>query len=206
MTDGEVVQVSSFATIGAVYEDGVSLIFDGEEQPSDKHYKVNSSVFFSAGDRVKILPDSGTYVVEYVVGPPLMTELVGIPAGGSIGQVLKKNSTIDHDAAWGNVDGTLPTGGSKGQVLKKSGSTDYAVSWGDADGMLPEGGSKGQVPIKSSTTDFAVEWGDPPVPTLIYDHNSSSYSPTYLYFKSDSSGNLYYRKGSSGTWKKVALA
>ena len=29
--------VRNFATIGAVYEDGVSLIFDGEDAPPEQH-------------------------------------------------------------------------------------------------------------------------------------------------------------------------
>lgn len=60
----------SFATVGAVYADGVTLIFDGESQAGTKRYKCNTSVLFSAGDRVKIAADSGTYVVEYAVGTP----------------------------------------------------------------------------------------------------------------------------------------
>lgn len=61
---------ATFATIGAVYEDGVSLIFDGMEEATEKHYPCNSFVVFAAGDRVRILKDSGTYVVEYPVGTP----------------------------------------------------------------------------------------------------------------------------------------
>ena len=61
---------ATFATIGAVYEDGVSLIFDGMEAATEKHYPCNSFVVFAAGDRVRILKDSGTYVVEYPVGAP----------------------------------------------------------------------------------------------------------------------------------------
>lgn len=61
---------ASFATIGAVYSDGVTLIFDGSEAESNKHYKVNSFVVFHAGDRVRIIKDSGTYVVEYPIGAP----------------------------------------------------------------------------------------------------------------------------------------
>lgn len=63
-------QVFNFATIGAVYADGVTLIFDGQTEASEKHYRCNTSVVFTAGDRVKILADSGTYVAEYVVGAP----------------------------------------------------------------------------------------------------------------------------------------
>ena len=59
-----------FATVGAVYADGVTLIFDGESQAGAKRYKCNTSVLFAAGDRVRITADSGTYVVEYAVGTP----------------------------------------------------------------------------------------------------------------------------------------
>lgn len=57
------------ATIGAVYSDGVSLIFDGQATATAKHYKINTAISFKAGDRVKILKDSGTYIAEYVIGP-----------------------------------------------------------------------------------------------------------------------------------------
>lgn len=60
----------SFAKIGAVYTDGVSLIFDGETKATKKHYLCNTSMTFKAGDRVKILAASGTYIVEYAIGPP----------------------------------------------------------------------------------------------------------------------------------------
>ena len=99
--------VRHFATIGEVYEDGVSLIFDGEDAATEKHYLCNTSAFFVAGDRVKILPDSGTYIVEYVVGTPQKNEggsVIGIPSGGSAGQVLKKNSGNDGDVVWGDVN------------------------------------------------------------------------------------------------------
>lgn len=62
--------IQNIATIGEVYDDGVSLIFDGEETASVKHYKVNSSIIFRPGDRVKIFSNSGTYIVEYVIGNP----------------------------------------------------------------------------------------------------------------------------------------
>jgi len=70
----EVAEIN-FATIGAVYADGVTLIFDGETAATEKHYKVNASIVFTAGQRVKIFKDSGTYVVEYPVGNP-PTDLV----------------------------------------------------------------------------------------------------------------------------------
>ena len=87
--------VRNFATIGAVYEDGVSLIFDGEDAPTEKHYLCNTSTYFKAGDRVKIATDSGTYVVEYAVGAPKQQDTVGMPRGGDTGSALIKNSKTD---------------------------------------------------------------------------------------------------------------
>jgi len=63
--------MNEFATIGTVYADGVTLIFDGEAE-STKHYKVNTSITFTAGKRVKVTAISGTYVVDYIVGNPII--------------------------------------------------------------------------------------------------------------------------------------
>ena len=93
----------SFATVAGVFDDGVTLIFDGEEEPGQKHYLVNTSVAFAAGDRVKVSASSGTYMVEYVVGKPTQGPTggpLGLPPGGTKGQVLVKNGNTDGDASW----------------------------------------------------------------------------------------------------------
>lgn len=59
-----------FAIVSAVYSDGITLILPGETAPTTKRYKCNTSVQFQAGQRVKIIESSGTYVVEYPVGNP----------------------------------------------------------------------------------------------------------------------------------------
>lgn len=56
-----------YATIGAVYEDGISLIFDDNDAESTKHYLSASNVKFTSGDRVKIRKTFGTYIIEYAV-------------------------------------------------------------------------------------------------------------------------------------------
>ena len=48
----------SFATVGTVYEDGIALIFNGAETESLKHYKCNTAVRFTAGQRVRIIEES----------------------------------------------------------------------------------------------------------------------------------------------------
>lgn len=56
------------ATVGAVYSDGVTLILDGQTEPTQKHYKRNTAISFSAGQRVKVVKMAGTYIVEYPIG------------------------------------------------------------------------------------------------------------------------------------------
>lgn len=53
-----------------VFADGLTLRFDGETESTEKRYKCNSFVVFKVNDRVRIIKDSGTYVVEYSVGNP----------------------------------------------------------------------------------------------------------------------------------------
>ena len=156
MTEPEV----RFATVGAVYSDGVTLIFDGQEAATEKHYKCNTTILFHAGDRVKIASDSGTYVVEYIIGSPGAD--APIPRGGSSGQVLAKKSSTDGDVEWKNITqsntGKLPTGGTAGQYLKKSSATDYAAEWATLGGTLPTGGTAGQYLKKNSASDYSAEW------------------------------------------------
>ena len=43
----------ALATVAAVYTDGVTLIFDGETEPTTKRYLASRSCVMMAGDRVK---------------------------------------------------------------------------------------------------------------------------------------------------------
>lgn len=56
-----------------------------------------------------------------------------VPAGGTLGQVLKKNSNTDYDVVWDTVGGGggtgLPDGGSIGQVLVKNSNANGDASW-----------------------------------------------------------------------------
>lgn len=156
MTEPEV----RFATVGTVHDDGVTLIFDGQEEATAKHYKCNTSVLFYAGDRVKIASDSGTYVAEYIVGSPGAN--APIPKGGLSGQVLAKKSGTDGDVEWKNITqsttGKLPAGGTTGQYLKKSSTTDYEAEWATLGGTLPTGGTAGQYLKKNSASNYSAEW------------------------------------------------
>ena len=56
------------------------------------------------------------------------TDGIGVPSGGTVGQVLQKNSATSYDTSWSSIY-TIPSGGSTNQVLKKTSNTDYAVAW-----------------------------------------------------------------------------
>lgn len=98
----------NFATIKAVHDDGVTLAFDDGSE-SQKHYKVNSGVVFNAGDRVRILEDNGTYVVEYVVGRPIKAITAGT---ASTAGSANKLSTARQIRLTGDVEGTANFDGS----------------------------------------------------------------------------------------------
>lgn len=132
------------AVVGAVNTDGVTLIFPGEDEAGEKNYKCNAAVKLSAGDRVKIVKDSGTYLVEYPIGAPNSSLPRELPTGGSTGQILRKT---EGGAAWANESRELPTGGSTGQVLTK---TSTGTAWQDPEASLPSGGTNGQVLTKTS--------------------------------------------------------
>lgn len=153
----EAEEVNTFATVGEVFEDGVTLIFDAqqEEGASEKHYRCNAGAVIAPGDRVKLLKDSGTYVVEYVIGAPNSKR--EIPSGGTNGQVLTNNG--DGTYGWASFHG-IPTGGSNGQVLMKTGSADTAYGWRTftAEGILPTGGTAGQYLVKNSAANYDAKW------------------------------------------------
>lgn len=87
----------NFATIGDIFADGVTLIFDGQTEATEKHYKCNSFEVFSAGQRVKIVKDSGTYVVEYPVGNPRTSFTVDTAATAN--NALKLNGKAEGSLA-----------------------------------------------------------------------------------------------------------
>ena len=157
------------ATVGAVTETGVTLIFAGEESASEKTYQGNVSAALKAGDRVKITKDSGTYLIDYAVGVP--GSAVGgdaaLPTGGTKGQALVKKSSADGDVEWGTISltGGLPTGGSDGQLLAKNGKADYSGQW--VDNPIPTGGSDGQVLMKDGTTARKLKFGAPSAGQLV---------------------------------------
>lgn len=168
------------ATVEAVQPEGLQLILDGEEKAGEKLYKCANNVLFKPGDRVKLTEDSGTYIVDFVLGLPM--ERLLVPAGGKDGQVLAKDGSEDFVLKWkdNNAGGSInyiPSGGTDGQLLAKSGSGNYSLKWVNAPtNYIPAGGSTGQVLMKSSYSDFALKWGDMKAETTASKLTYSSYT------------------------------
>lgn len=167
--------VFQFATVGAVYEDGITLIFDGQEEASEKRYKCNTSISFAAGDRVKIAQDSGTYVVEYVVGYP------GSGGGGGSG------GSIDADTLNGKTESQL--------------SVAYAASAGTANSAT----TATNATKLNNTQESALDVNSAYRVHNAYYAQSSNNGRTYgIQFRSSSAygGSLQYRIG-NGSWTTV---
>ena len=58
---------SNLATVSDVFSDGITITFDGETAPREKHFAYNSAVEFQAGQRVRVEKIAGTYVVAYPI-------------------------------------------------------------------------------------------------------------------------------------------
>jgi hypothetical protein len=80
-------------------------------------------------------------------------------------------STADADAL--TVDGLAPAGGSTGEVLKKQSGSDFDYDWDtDATGSgVPVGGTIGQVLTKQSGTDYDTDWDDQSGVAVPWDFN-----------------------------------
>ena len=196
----------SFATVGAVYDDGLSLIFDGDEEPTAKHYLCNTSVTYHAGDRVKIAEDSGTYIVEYVVGTPGGggTAAHSVPSGGTQGQVLTKSSATDYAYGWADAPHELPTGGSADYVLTKNSSGNYDVKWAAVPAPaheLPSGGSSGQLLTKDGSTNYQVKWADVPIAPAV--HSPGDGANVKIYLKFDSSNSRLRVSLDGSNWRNL---
>lgn len=64
-TEGENIQMSALfrvGIVGAVYSDGLTIRFPGEDTAGTKRYRYNLDGTFSAGDRVLLGRVSGSYV------------------------------------------------------------------------------------------------------------------------------------------------
>lgn len=73
----------------------------------------------------------------------------GVPAGGTTGQVLEKNSSADFDSVWSNLPAihNVPSGGTAGQVLKKNSGTDFDANFSNILGTGSESTTTGTIAL-----------------------------------------------------------
>lgn len=142
---------ASFATISEIFEDGVTLLFDGLDAPTTKRYKVNAFVVFHPGDRVRVIKDSGTYVVEYPVGNPRTEFKADSAANADHATTADTATSADHattaDSA-SQVTGTISYASRAGSAsnLYANGYTNRQRIWLDYTGgayyIAAEGAAK----------------------------------------------------------------
>lgn len=87
----------------------ISISAENEISATDTTYSAGSGISISADNVIS-------------------NDEVGIPSGGTTGQVLEKASNDDYDSAWGTIH-QIPSGGTTGQALCKTSGTNYDVSW-----------------------------------------------------------------------------
>lgn len=107
-----------------------------------------STSSITGGTQVTITDKTGNHTFNVMDGEKGAT--------GATGATGAKGDKGDQ----GNAGVGVPGGGTAGQVLKKSSATNYDTEWADAGTSLPSGGTAGQTLIKNSSTDGDVEWGD----------------------------------------------
>lgn len=115
----------------------------------------------------------------------------GLPAGGTTGQTLVKQTATDGDATW-QTRGFVPTGGTTGQVLRKTSSTDHAAVFSDVVVGLTQAqydalGTKdpGVLYVITSAATYPPSFGAAGSPAITFDTDTpfdtlSVPLPTYL--------------------------
>lgn len=78
-----------------------------------------------------------------------------VPTGGTIGQVLAKNSSSNFDIGWTTE---VPLGGTARQALSKNSGSNFDASWIT---QVPDGGTTGQALVKNSNANLDTTWMTP---------------------------------------------
>ena len=87
---------SNFARIIDIYANGLLIQIEGESEPRTKLCRCNRFGVFHVGDRVKIIKDGGTYVVEYPIGMPLAElDFSGKYVGTGPWEIMDATGTLD---------------------------------------------------------------------------------------------------------------
>lgn len=129
-----------FATVGEVFEDGLSLIFPGSETPSKKRYKCCTIVKFEPGQRVHVMKDSGTYVVMYPIGEP------------STGSAASASSASSADSAARADRATLADRATQADRATSATSANTATTASTATGIKNTGTSYSDIQLRAANS------------------------------------------------------
>ena len=174
----------SFAMVGTVYEDGIALIFNGAETESLKHYKCNTCVRFNAGQRVRIIEDAGTYVVEYPVGVP----------AASIYADSAAQAEYANEAAYAERAGKAATA-TQAETATTAGSADTAKSAEIAEtAKTAETASEAQTAVTAEQAGTATR-------ALRVDNQADKIADIVFYYATQ--GELYIRTTADSKWTKL---
>lgn len=119
--------VPNTAIIAGIHNDGISLYFPGDLQPSQKHYRGLEGVMYKVGQTVQIKKISGTYLV--------MNTLKGIYRGGldDFTSILLHFDDSLQDGSFNPKALTMYSGpavyasGKFGKAINLNGSTQFAT-------------------------------------------------------------------------------
>lgn len=117
----------------------------------------------AAGDRIQLVTLDELQAQVETLTAQVQTLLIaqGLPAGGTAGQILTKQTEQDYAATWMDpANGGVPAGGLVGQALIKASDQAQDVTWGNLPAGVPAGGTTGQVLKKLSENDGDTGWGD----------------------------------------------
>lgn len=95
----------SLATVTEIAEDGIVLDI------GEKHYKCSTGIVFKVGDRVKLIKDSGTYLVAFPVGAPI----TGLHAATADTATNAENVEVAESA---KIAESLKSGSSASQLIQ----------------------------------------------------------------------------------------
>lgn len=204
---GDTPPESSFATVAGIDAEGISLIFDGQDEATEKRYKCNCFAVFKNGDRVKVFKDSGTYVVEYPVGTPKREFVCTVAERLETSRKISLTGIVEGEGSFdGSADAEIKVTKFTGAVSEaetaktlKTGRT-IALSGGATGTATTFDGSK-NITIQVTRLDASKLSGT--IRATAVENQYSSSTGYNIQFQSDYSGKIYARVG-TGAWKQIS--
>ena len=127
-----------------------------------------------------------------------------LPAGGSAGQALIKNSASDRDVTWGNVDALPAQTGNSGKFLTTNGT---AASWANVDALPAQSGNSGKFLTTNGTT---ASWSNITLSNYVLktgDTMSGALTVPYLYVNptnnSNEGGEIRLHRPAAGKYNTI---